>query len=251
MIFVRQARSQAACAKTGVAPAANAASATIPSSPFTEAPSLRRGVRLEPNDVARLARELIVDSDIDEAVRALANVANTVFADQQRLAIRHDVPVDREAHELPVVGRHAADEDVALPVRELVARVQHEARDADRRHEERLRLLHSFLVAGRVDLGAERVVRAVTDDGPAVVLALLDDVELVAALRTVLALPERVGGPVEVEALRIAMAVTPDLGQRAGAADERVVLRDAAVVVQANDLALTAAQVLRRMTCEI
>ena len=67
--------------------------------------------------------------------------------------------------------------------------------------EERLRLLHAFLVASRVDLGAERVVRAVADDGPAVVLALLDDVELVAALRAVLGLPERARRRVEARGL--------------------------------------------------
>src|SRR5690242_4984514 len=106
MIFVRQARSQGACAKAGVAPAANATSATSPSIRFT----LLLRVRLEPQDVAWLTRERIVRRDVDEAVRALANVADAILADQQRLAIRHGRAVDREAHELPIVRGHAADE---------------------------------------------------------------------------------------------------------------------------------------------
>src|SRR5690606_31234497 len=102
-----------------------------------------------------------------------------------------------------------------------------------------------------MDLGAERVVGAVADHGPAVVLALLDEVELVAALRAVLRLPERVRLGVPNETLRVAVAVAPDLRQRAGAADERIVVRHGAVVVQADDLALVAAQVLRGMALEI
>src|SRR5690606_25862299 len=53
------------------------------------------------------------------------------------------------------------------------------------------------------------------------------------------------------ETLRIAVTVAPDLGQRAFAADEWVVLGDAAVVVQAQDLALVAAEVLRRMILDV
>src|SRR5262249_10383851 len=97
----------------------------------------------------------------------------------------------------------------------------------------------------------ERVVRAVTDDGPAVVLALLDEVDLVAALRAVLGLPERARGGGERETLRIAVAPAPDLGQRALPSAERIGLRNRAVVVQPHDLALAAAQVLRRMALEI
>src|SRR5262245_55534802 len=74
--LVRQARSQGVCAEAEVAPAASAASATIPNSLFKPRAPLLRCVRLEPNDVARLTRELIVGGDVDEAVRALAHVAD-------------------------------------------------------------------------------------------------------------------------------------------------------------------------------
>src|SRR5689334_24674200 len=99
MIFVRQARSQGACAKAGVAPAANAASATSPSIAFT----LLLRIRLEPNDVAGPTRERIVRRDVDEAVRALTNVADAILAHQERLAVRHGRAVDREPHELLIV----------------------------------------------------------------------------------------------------------------------------------------------------
>ena len=52
-------------------------------------------------------------------------------------------------------------------------------------------------------------------DRPAVVLARLDQVQLVAARRTVLGLPQLVGDRIERQALRVAVAVAPDRADRA------------------------------------
>src|SRR5690606_1089622 len=95
-------------------------------------------------------------------------------------------------------------------------------------------LLHPLAVRGDVDRVAA-VVDPVADDGPAVVAAGPDEVELVAAARPLLVLPELAGFRMDGEALRVAVAVAPDLGQRALAVHERVVRGDAAILVQADD----------------
>ena len=48
------------------------------------------------------------------------------------------------------------------------------------------------------------------------------------------------------QALRVAVAPAEDLGSRLGPADERIVARDRAVVLESHDLAGAVAQVLRR-----
>src|SRR5690606_24202967 len=149
------------------------------------------------------------------------------------------------------VAGHAADERVADPVRELIALVEREPGDADRRHPERGRLLHAFLLAAAVQHRTGRVVHAVADHRPAVVRAPANHVQLVAALRAVLVRPQHSGFRMEREALRIAVTVAPDLGQCAVLSDERVVLWDAAVVVETQDLALVAAEILGGMILDV
>src|SRR5262249_38903021 len=99
---------------------------------------------------------------------------------------------------------------------------------------------------GFVNLRAA-VVDAIADHRPAIVLALLDDVDLVAALRAVLLLPQFSAHRMEREALRIAMSVAPDFAARARASDERIVRRDRAVGGDAHDLAVVDAKILRRV----
>jgi hypothetical protein len=82
------------------------------------------------------------------------------------------------------------------------------------------RLFHTRLHRAFTDF-RPRVVHAVADDGPAVVLAGLHPVQLVAATRPVLHDPQLPGLGVERGALDVAMAVRPDLGLRPGAAGIR------------------------------
>jgi hypothetical protein len=84
-----------------------------------------------------------------------------------------------------------------------------------------------------------------------VVAAALDDVHLVAPLRPVLAGVEGAADGIDGQSLLVAMAVAPDLGQRARLADERIVLGNASVIVQADDDAVMIRQVLRRMRFEV
>ena len=72
-----------------------------------------------------------------------------------------------------------------------------------------------------------RVVAAHRHERPTVVVAGQQDVDLVAAHRPDLGLPELAGVGMEREAVTVAMAVREYFGLRAGAADERVVGRHA------------------------
>src|SRR5687768_6429767 len=105
-------------------------------------------------------------------------------------------------------------------------------------------VLDAFLLLQVADLGTT-VVDAVGDDGPAVVRARLDQVELIAAARAVLGLVERAGHRMEREALRAAVAVGVDLRCHTLLTYEWVVARHAAVIVQAEDIAGVVAVVLR------
>ena len=88
----------------------------------------------------------------------------------------------------------------------------------------------------RADGGAV-VVGAVGDERPAVVGARLQDVELVAAERAVLVLPQLARLGMERQPLRTAVAGRVDLGQVSRLAGKRVVGRRGAVVAQPQHLA--------------
>src|SRR3954470_9460207 len=72
---------------------------------------------------------------------------------------------------------------------------------------------------------------------PAVVAAGLGDIDLVAAARPKLALPEHAGFGVDREALDVTVAVGPDFRLGARSVHEGVVGRDRAVRVDADELA--------------
>src|SRR5690606_14525626 len=91
------------------------------------------------------------------------------------------------------------------------------------------------------------VVHAISDHRPPVVPAWQDQVDLVTALGAVLALEEISRKRVEREALRAPVAIAPDRRFRARLADERVVLRDPAIVVDAVDRSLMVREILGRV----
>src|SRR5690606_9025915 len=106
------------------------------------------------------------------------------------------------------------------------------------------RLLEAFLRGDAfADLGP-LILDAVRDDGPAVVLARLGAIELVATARAVLDRPQP-AARVEGGCLDIAVAVRPDLRLCIGTPDEGIVFRHTAVRIQAHDLAEVCAQILR------
>jgi hypothetical protein len=95
-----------------------------------------------------------------------------------------------------------------------------------------------------MDRGAA-VVDAVTDHRPAIVLALADDVDFIAAARAVLDFPEIAGRGVDRQSLLVAMAKTPDLGPGAIASDKGIVRRRCAIGRDPDQLAQMIAEVLR------
>ena len=82
------------------------------------------------------------------------------------------------------------------------------------------------------------------DDGPAVIGALLDQIEFVAAARAVLGLPD-LAVIVEGQAFLAATADGPDLGTGAVLADEGIARRRLAVGGDAQDLAQMGVEGLR------
>src|SRR5262245_55070546 len=82
----------------------------------------------------------LICCNVDEPIRPLLHIADAlVQVTQQRLATQlFHVVVEEHAIELARAGNlalaQAADEEVALPLRQLVARVEREPRYGNRRH---------------------------------------------------------------------------------------------------------------------
>src|SRR5690625_4366126 len=81
------------------------------------------------------------------------------------------------------------------------------------------------------------VIHAGAGEGPAIVAARLYAVQLIAALWAVLVLPQLMRVRMKGDALRVAVPERVDVWVRLTVAPERVVIRDGAVPVQAQDLA--------------
>ncbi|MNF58793.1 hypothetical protein D3C84_403630 [compost metagenome] len=88
------------------------------------------------------------------------------------------------------------------------------------------------------------VVDAMGRQRPAVILAALDDVDFIAALRAVFVFPQRAVPRVERRALRIALPVGPDLRAHVGLADKGVVLGHSAIRVDSHHFTLQLVEVL-------
>src|SRR5262249_21188037 len=91
------------------------------------------------------------------------------------------------------------------------------------------------------------VVDAKAHARPAVVLALLDDIDLVTAHWPVLLLPQFSVGRIEGETLRVAQTVGPDLRQCTSGADKWIVGERRAVSRHADNLANVVVESLRKL----
>src|SRR6478752_6032278 len=189
----------------------------------------------------------VLEQEIHVAVGSDRDVANASEPREQRLAVHDAIAVDDHAVELR--GLQRSDDQVTLPARERLAVVDHEARYGRRRREVDDRALQRVDVELDVESvavvdGRAVVLQALRDERPAVVLTGLQEIDLVAAALAHLGFPELARARVELEALGAPMTVRPDRRQRARDADERIVLRDRAVVVQPQDLAERHFQIL-------
>src|SRR5262245_5871714 len=165
------------------------------------APSAARG------DLPELAVRGVGD-DVERAVGSLPHVADALATiGEQMLLARHAVTLERETHQAR--RAQAADEQVAAPGGNGPGRVELHARGCDDRVPVIHGLLGAFARGHRTRDRHPRILDAVRDFGPAVVAAALDAVELVAAARAVLDLPQL---PLRIErcSLDVAMAERPD-----------------------------------------
>src|SRR5438309_9346915 len=136
---------------------------------------------------------------------------------------------------------------MAFPARKPLAGIERHAGRRDRRHPVVERLRHARLVRTLADLRAAAVIDAVGDDRPAVIDAGTDHVHLVAALRPVLVRPEHSRLRMQRRALHVAVPEVEFLGLPSRLADERVVLRDAAIIVQPDHRAGMVIRALRAL----
>src|SRR4030095_9662117 len=126
----------------------------------------------------------------------------------------------------------------------LIARVEKHSGDSDRRHPKESWRFHPFskrLFANNL----AGVFASVTDNGPAIVGATLDDVDFVSTHRSVLTGPDLTRLGVNRHSLRIPVSVRVDFRLRAGTADERIVGGDSALLVKSDDLSIVIAEILR------
>src|SRR5690606_17055738 len=178
----------------------------------------------------------------DRTVRPLLDLADTL-PHGETLGLARPLAVEDDAHER--LRREPADERAAAPVRELVAVVEHQARRRDHRvprHRRRCEVRPRRVIRNR----AAAVMVALGDERIPVVRAAAHEIELVAAARPHLDVPQTPLG-VEREPERVAVPERPDLGGNAPTLGERVVVRHRAVVAEADDLAEIRIEVLRRI----
>src|SRR5205823_2877563 len=122
---------------------------------------------------------------VDQTVGTLPHVAHFLpqFGKHQLAFV---LSAAREPHALNHVTAHAADEQLPFPGGEAIAGIEKDVGDSDRGHPEKARRLHALSIRRLAD-DLAAVLAAVTDNGPAIVGAALDDVDLVAAHWAVLA----------------------------------------------------------------
>src|SRR5262245_17363744 len=163
----------------------------------------------------------------------------------EKTLLVHDVTVLQfEASHMLAAER--SKKRVAGPAWISIAGVDGQSRRRDRRHPVDDRLIHA--VARRVPgNGAAVVVDAERDGGPPIVVARLDDVDLVSAAGSMFVLPDRARIRLDEQPLRVTQAVGNNLWPDPRTAVEWIVGRDRPIFVQPQDLALVVAEILRRL----
>ena len=187
---------------------------------------------------ARAAAGGILDQDIKQSIRPGDHVAHAAKLLEHRFLGDDLAAFDLKAQKfLPGQG---GDEQVILPSRIAVPAVEADAAGRDG---------GTVGCDGRVGVG-----RALLEDArlephrgksPAVIVAFVDHIDLVAAGRAMFGFPKIARHRIEGEAFGIAVAETPDRGNRIGDFDEGIVGRDRAVLIDAMDFAQRRGETLR------
>src|SRR5262245_55815745 len=230
----------AGIAQSGTPSRLNPATASVPFNSSRRMLSVVMSVTLYLSFFRRQPQESRPRKHIDRAVRALSHFTNALLEIGQQLFLGDDaLAAHHEANQ--VLASHRADEQVALPFREEIARVEHHAGRRDRRHPEIDRLFHALHRRLAVADGHVLapiclpcvVLPSVGDIWPAVVLARADDVHLVAALRPMIDGPQLSGLGVNRGAFRILEAMGIGFREDRRTVEPRVVFGNRTVPVDA------------------
>src|ERR1700733_6190065 len=108
-----------------------------------------------------------------------------------------------------MLKRQRPNKQIAPPRWKLVTAIYRESRRCDRRRPINHRLLEPRALRVRRNIGAG-IVHAIGDNGPAIVPARHDDVQFIAAARTMLGLIKPSALCIEDQALRVSMAPSID-----------------------------------------
>src|SRR5580704_2351710 len=144
-----------------------------------------------------------------------------------------------------MVLAHGANEEATPPGCKLRPGVDDHPAGGNSRSPNPNRLLHAFMRCDTHADGSAGILPTIRDHRPAVVCAAMNQVEFVAAQRTMLVRPQLSSYGVHNQALRIAMSVAPDLRLRILGANERIVGRNAAIIAQAKNLTRVIVELLR------
>src|SRR5690606_24024420 len=137
----------------------------------------------------------VVGAQVDGAIGADYRLVAPARAAEHDLVVEHPVPVQRE--QVQFAAAEGAQQQLAVPKRELVAAVEGQAGGGDGRPPVMARLLHAFGAGVRGDLVC-RLLLAEKNHRPTVVAAGADDVELAADPRSVLLGPDQPGVRIQV-----------------------------------------------------
>src|SRR3984885_8971686 len=145
----------------------------------------------------------------------------------------YTVAVENQADQEFSVER--ADKDISLPVRKHVSRVEQHSARADVRIPIVNGLLGAVLYLSAVADHVAGILAAVGNVRPAVIFSGADNIDLVATHGTVFILPEFSRCGIDRQAFGIAMAVGIGFRENGGYAEERIVLGDRTVGIDARD----------------
>jgi hypothetical protein len=199
--------------------------------------------RQRPRDISRCrgcagdAQEraiVLVGDDQQCPIGRNDNIAHATVSAVEDPLLGHEGAAAVALHARQKLEFQCCDEKIAVPFGKHLAAIDGDGTRGDRGVPVVERLFQPRLGGAFTNLGTG-IVAAVGDDGPAVVLARFDAVDLVAAARAVLDGVELAVGGVEGDALRVAVALRPDLGQCLCAILERVVGGNAAVRIDMDD----------------
>src|SRR4030095_1371772 len=180
---------------------------------------------------------VLLRQDIQGTSGSLSYITDslTKLAQHRLAADLFPLVVEFDAIDLPcsrtLALTQSTHEHVSLPSGKPVARVERHARERNRRYPHDNRLFHPFLPRLLRDTRTG-IAASVADDGPAVVLARLDDVDLVAAIRSLLARPDFAGLRIHRQTELVAMTHRVDLWLVSRTPHKRVVWRNRPVVAK-------------------